>query len=79
MSLKLGCVALGTPDVEIVLIHFDVTAAKDCTPPSVDAVGFGSCAAATEPEISVNAGCDDDGTPLVEIDRIHWLPTPTYD
>lgn len=56
ISVKFGCVALGTPDVDIVLIHFDVTAARLWTHPIVDADGFGHCVAANVPLMSVNAG-----------------------
>ena len=45
-----GCVAEGTPDVEMVLIHLLATVASDCTPPSVEEVGFGSLAAPSVPE-----------------------------
>ena len=41
-------------------------------PPNVEALGLGNCDAATLPLISVNAGCVEDGTPLVEIVLIHW-------
>lgn len=46
--------------------------ARDSTPPSVEALGLGSCDAATLPLISVNAGCDDEGTPDVLIAFSHW-------
>jgi predicted subunit of tRNA(5-methylaminomethyl-2-thiouridylate) methyltransferase len=49
MSPADGCVADGTPDVEIALIHWCAVAASDSTPPSVDALGFGSRAAASVP------------------------------
>src|ERR1051325_430591 len=41
MSESEGCVAVGTPLVEIVLIHLLVTAAMDWMPPSVEDEGFG--------------------------------------
>ncbi len=44
-------------------------------PPSVVAVGFGSCVDAATPLMSENAGWEAVGTPLVEIWRIHWLVT----
>ena len=56
-SLHAGCVALGTPEVDIVLIHLWETDARLSMPPSVVAVGFGSWAAATEPDRLENAGC----------------------
>src|SRR6266567_9523057 len=43
MSAKAGCDPVGTPEVEIELIHWCEIAANDCTPPSVDELGFGSC------------------------------------
>ena len=71
ISVKLGWVALGTPDAEIWLIHFDVTAAKLSTHPVVEADGLGHCADAKVPLMSVNAGWEAVGTPLVEIWLIH--------
>ena len=56
MSVNAGCVALGTPEVEMVLIHFEVTATKLSIPPNVEADGFGNCAPVATPEMSVNAG-----------------------
>jgi hypothetical protein len=50
ISEAAGCVLDGTPDVEIVLIHWCVVAASDSTPPSVEALGFGSRAAGSVPE-----------------------------
>lgn len=71
MSVNAGCVAEGTPEVEIVLIHLDVVDARDCTPPNVEAVGFGNCVAAIVPEISLKAGCVEEGTPKVLMELIH--------
>jgi hypothetical protein len=56
MSENIGCVALGTPDVEMVLIHFEATAARLSTPPNVEDDGFGNCAPVATPEMSVKAG-----------------------
>jgi hypothetical protein len=39
-SPQAGCVALGTPEVEIALIHLCEAAASDSTPPKVVAEGF---------------------------------------
>src|SRR6266567_314830 len=39
-----GCVAEGTPEVEIALIHLEVVAASDWIPPSVVAEGLGRSA-----------------------------------
>jgi hypothetical protein len=44
-SPQAGCVAAGTPAVEIALIHLWDAEAKDSMPPRVEAVGVGSCAA----------------------------------
>jgi len=39
----------------------------------------GNCPMAMDPEMSVNAGWEAVGTPLVEIWRIHWLDTAAND
>jgi hypothetical protein len=70
-SAAAGCDAAGTPDVEIEVSHWCATAANDCTPPKVDALGLGNCVAVTVPEMSANAGCDPAGTPEVEMELIH--------
>jgi hypothetical protein len=49
ISVKAGCVADGTPLVEMVLIHFDPAAARDSIPPNVVAVGLGNRAAPSVP------------------------------
>jgi hypothetical protein len=49
MSLKSGWLAAGTPLVEIDVSQLDATAALDCTPPSVDALGFGNLPAGNVP------------------------------
>src|SRR5882672_5482124 len=48
-SAAAGCDAAGTPEVEMELSHWCETAVRDCTPPSVDEVGFGSCAPLSVP------------------------------
>jgi hypothetical protein len=57
-SAHAGCVADGTPAVDIALIHWWLVAAKDSTPPSVDAVGVGRFAAGSVPVTPVASGID---------------------
>ena len=70
-SAAAGCEAAGTPEVEIELIHSCETAANDCTPPSVDALGLGHRYPVAVPLMSANDGCDAAGTPVVEMELIH--------
>jgi hypothetical protein len=51
MSENAGCEACGTPEVEIESSHLLAVDAKDCTPPSVDADGFGKRAAGNVPVV----------------------------
>ena len=48
-SAAAGRVAEGTPEVEMVLIQLWLTAARDSTPPKVEAVGTGNRAAGRAP------------------------------
>jgi hypothetical protein len=70
-SESAGCAVAGEPSVPIALIHRCKTAVWDLTPPSVVAVGFGSCEAARLPEMSENAGWVEDGEPFEPIALIH--------
>jgi len=76
ISLKAGCVALGTPEVEIVLIHLLVTAAKLSIPPRVEADGFGNWAPVAVPLMSVKAGWASEITPaeLIAVRKLCAVP-----
>jgi hypothetical protein len=54
-SPQAGCVAAGTPAVEIALIHLWDAEARDSMPPRVEAVGVGSCAAGSVPAVMLEA------------------------
>ena len=70
-SESAGCAVAGEPFVPIALIHWCKIAVCDLTPPSVVALGFGSCTGATLPEMSENAGWVEDGAPFAPIALIH--------
>ena len=54
-SAAAGCVRLGTPLVEIVLIHLCDAEAMLCTPPNVELEGFGKSAPTSERKVGVAA------------------------
>ena len=73
-SPQAGCVAPGTPEVEIVLIHRCETAASDSTPPRDDAPGFGNCAADALPLKLLNATWEQLAFPLAAIPVAQLFP-----